>query len=156
MNKKVILGSLFFLSIDIISKILININFNLNETKVMILNFFSITKVYNDGASWGLLNGLRISLILITAIMLVILIMYQKKFKNNLRNALAFSFLYGGIIGNLLDRLIYGYVIDFLDFVIFGYDFPVFNFADICITFGILLLIVAILKKEDNNEISSR
>ena len=156
MKRKISLFTLLFLSIDIISKLIIDNFFNLNETKVIITNFFSLTKVYNTGASWNILAGHRFVLIIITLIILVLLFLYQNKFKENKRNILAFSLLYGGIIGNLLDRLIYGYVIDFLDFNIFGYDYPVFNIADICIVIGIILLIIAILKKEDENGISSK
>ena len=156
MKRKISLFTLIFLSIDIISKLIIDNFFNLDETKVIINNFFSLTKVYNTGASWNILTGYRLILIIITLIILVLLILYQNKFKENKRNILAFSLLYGGIIGNLLDRLIYGYVIDFLDFNIFGYDYPVFNIADICIVFGIILLVIAILKKEDENGSSSK
>ena len=88
--------------------------------------------------------------------MLALLVYYQTKFVLNNRNILAFGILYGGIIGNLIDRIFYGRVIDFLDFTIFGYDFPVFNFADICIVSGIFLIIIAIYKKEDINEVSSK
>ena len=156
MKRKISLFTLIFLSIDIISKLIIDNFFNLNETKVIINNFFSLTKVYNTGASWNILAGYRLILILITLIILALLIIYQNKFKENKRNILAFSLLYGGIIGNLLDRLIQGYVIDFFDFNIFGYDYPVFNIADICIVFGIILLIIAIVKKEDENGSSSK
>ena len=156
MKKKISLFTLIFLTIDTISKIIIDNFFNLNESKVIISNFFSLTKVYNTGASWNILAGYRFILIIITLIILILLVLYQKKFQENKRNILAFSLLYGGIIGNLLDRLIYGYVIDFFDFKIFGYNYPVFNIADICIVFGIVLLVVAILKKEDENGISSK
>ena len=156
MKRKISLFTLLFLSIDIISKLIIDNFFNLNETKVIINNFFSLTKVYNTGASWNILAGHRLILIMITLIILVLLFLYLNKFKDNKRNILAFSLLYGGIIGNLLDRIIYGYVIDFFDFNIFGYDYPVFNIADICIVFGIVLLVIAILKKEDENGISSK
>lgn len=156
MKKKISLFTLIFLTIDTISKLIIDNFFNLNETKVIISNFFSLTKVYNTGASWNILAGYRFILIIITLIILILLVLYQKKFQENKRNILAFSLLYGGIIGNLLDRLIYGYVIDFFDFKIFGYNYPVFNIADICIVFGIVLLVVAILKKEDENGISSK
>ena len=156
MKRKISLFTLLFLSMDIISKLIIDNFFNLNETKVIINNFFSLTKVYNTGASWNILAGHRFVLIIITLIILVLLIIYQNKFKDNKRNILAFSLLYGGIIGNLLDRIIYGYVIDFFDFNIFGYDYPVFNIADICIVFGIILLVIAIIKKEDENGISSK
>lgn len=156
MKKKISLFTLIFLTIDTISKIIIDNFFNLNESKVIISNFFSLTKVYNTGASWNILAGYRFILIILTLIILLLLVLYQKKFQENKRNILAFSLLYGGIIGNLLDRLIYGYVIDFFDFKIFGYNYPVFNIADICIVFGIVLLVVAILKKEDENGISSK
>ena len=126
------------------------------ETKPIIMHFFSITKVYNTGASWNLLSGYQPILIIVTIIMLSFLIYYQTKFIFNKRNIFAFGLLYGGIIGNLIDRILYGHVIDFLDFKIFNYDFPVFNIADICIVIGIFLLVIAIYKKEDTNEISSR
>jgi len=156
MKKKIMIVGVFLLIVDIITKLLIDNNFNLMETRTILTGFFSITKVYNNGASWNLLAGHRLSLIIITIIILGVVISYQPKFIKNNRNIWAFSLLYSGIIGNLIDRVIYGHVIDFLDFTIFGYDFPVFNFADICIVLGVFLLIIAIYKKEDNNEVSSR
>ena len=87
--------------------------------------------------------------------MLIILWNYQKKFVINTKNIMAFSLLFSGITGNLFDRIIYGHVIDFLDFTIFGYNYPVFNFADVFIVLGVILIVVAIYKKEDNNEVSS-
>ena len=156
MKKKILILGIFLLFIDIFTKYIINIYFNLMETKEIIPNFFSITKVYNYGASWNILSGYRWLLIIITLIILIMLIIYQKNFILNIRNIFGFSFLYSGIIGNLIDRVFYGYVIDYLDFNIFGYDYPVFNFADICIVIGMTLLIIAIIKKEDVNENSSR
>ena len=88
--------------------------------------------------------------------MLVVLYIYQKSFKENIRNIMAFSLLYGGILGNLINRITYGYVIDFFDFLIFNYNYPVFNFADIFIVCGIILLVVAIFKKEDLHGYNSR
>lgn len=156
MRKKIIILSIFFLSLDILTKYLIDIKFNLLETKEIISNFFSITKVYNYGASWNILSGFRWLLIIISIIILITLFYYETKFIMNKRNILAFSLLYSGILGNLINRLFNGYVIDFLDFIIFGYDYPVFNFADIFIVLGIILLGIAIIKKEDKNEVSSR
>lgn len=156
MRKKSIIIAVLILVIDIITKLAIDSSFNLMETKAIITNFFSITKVYNYGASWSILSGYNLLLILIAIIILIILFIYQKKFNINKRNTAAFGLLYGGIIGNLLDRIIYGYVIDFLDFKIFNYNFPVFNFADICIVLGIFLLAIAIFKKEDLNEVSNK
>ena len=152
MKKKVIICCTFFLLIDLCTKYLIDKYFNLMETKTIINNFFSLTKVYNYGASWNILTGYRIILIIITIVILGFLFYYQTKFKINNRNIMCFSLLYSGILGNLIDRVFRGYVIDFLGFNILGYDYPVFNFADICIVFGIILMAIAIIKKEDLNE----
>jgi len=156
MKKKIVITGIVLLLIDIISKLIIDNSFHFMETRPIIMNFFSLTKVYNEGASWNILSGHRIILIIITIMVLVFLIYYMTKFKDNTRNLIAFSLLFSGIIGNLIDRVIYGYVIDFLDFTIFGYDYPVFNFADIFIVCGVILLGIAIYKKEDINEDSSR
>lgn len=156
MRKKIIIYSIFLLIIDLMTKYLIDNFLNLMETKEIIANFFSITKVYNYGASWNILSGYRLLLIIITILILLALFYYETKFLVNKRNIVAFSLLYSGIIGNLINRIIHGYVIDFLDFNIFGYDYPVFNFADIFIVCGIFLLGVAIVKKEDLNEDSSK
>ncbi len=156
MKKKILIGSIICLLLDILSKNLIDNFFMLTESKTIIKNFFNITKIYNDGASWNILAGSRYILILIAIVILVILFLYQKKFKNNLRNIISFSMIYGGIIGNLLNRIMYGYVIDFLEFNILGWDFPIFNVADIFIVVGVILLIYSIYKKDDENEVSSR
>lgn len=156
MKRKIIFIALFALIIDLTSKLLIDNTMNYMETIPVIINFFSITKVYNTGASWSILSGHQIILIIITIILLALLIYYQTKFILNKRNIFAFGLLYGGITGNLIDRIMYGHVIDFFDFKIFNYNYPVFNFADIFIVIGIILLIIAVCKKEDINEVSSR
>ncbi len=151
MKKKIILIMLLIIIIDIIIKLLIDHNLELTKNIPIINNFFTLSKVYNTGASWSILAGQQILLIIITFILLGILWTYQKKFVMHNRNIVTFGLLYGGIIGNLIDRICNGYVIDYLDFQIFSYDFPVFNFADICIVLGVFLLIIAIYKKEDKD-----
>ncbi len=133
MKKGNIILTILLLLIDVISKLLVDKYLVLEKSIEVINGFFYITKVYNEGASWNIMWGMRLLLIIISIIVLSLLIIYQKKFKENKRNITAFSLLYAGIIGNLLDRIIYGHVIDYLDFNIFSYDYPVFNFADICI-----------------------
>jgi signal peptidase II len=70
-------------------------------------------------------------------------------FKNNNRNNLAFGLIIGGIVGNLIDRIFLGYVRDFLSIQIINYYYPVFNLADSFIVIGVVLLIIAIFKGED-------
>lgn len=156
MKKKVIIYSFIIIIIDLISKLVIDKLLKINETISVINNFFSITKVFNRGASFSMLIGYRLLFILIGIITIVILFKYLNNFKINNRNILAFSLLIGGIMGNLIDRVIYGYVIDFLDFNIFGFDAPIFNIADTCICIGAFLLFYAIMKREDINEIDSK
>jgi signal peptidase II len=61
-----------------------------------------------------------------------------------------YSLLVGGILGNMFDRIVYGYVVDFFDFRFFGYDFPVFNVADICIVVSVFLIICDCLRGYNN------
>ena len=70
-------------------------------------------------------------------------------------NIIFYSLLIGGILGNLFDRIIYGYVIDYLDFYIFGYNFPIFNVADICIVISVIMIIIDTLWR-GNGEIGSK
>lgn len=156
MKKKVIIYSSIIVIVDLISKLVIDKLLKTNETISIINNFFGITKVFNRGASFSMLIGYRLLFILIGIITIVVLFKYLNNFKINNRNIFAFSLLIGGIIGNLIDRVIYGYVIDFLDFNIFGYDAPIFNIADTCICIGAFLLFYAIMKREDINEIDSK
>ena len=156
MKKKVIILSIIFLMIDILSKIVIDNFLSLNESIIIINNFFRITKAYNYGASWSILSGYQFILILVSIIALILLVIYSKNFTFNNRNNIAFSMLYAGILGNLLNRIFLGYVIDFFDFKIFNYDYPIFNMADIFIVISTFLIIIAILKKEDENGISSK
>lgn len=149
MKKKIIIISTLVLLIDQLSKILVGININLNDS-IIINNFFSLTNVYNEGAAFSILKGQRLIFIIIGFIMLIIIYNYIKDFKNNIRNVIAFSLLIGGITGNLLDRIFLGYVRDFLDFKIIGWDYPVFNIGDSAIFMGIILLIIAIFKGEEN------
>lgn len=149
MNKKTYAIAIFILLLDQISKSLIEIYFKLNESVIIIKDFFSITIAHNTGGAWSILNNHSYLFIIFSVIALIILIRFMFQFKNNLRNNIAFAFTVAGIMSNLADRLFLGYVRDFLDFKIFGYDYPIFNIADIAIVMGVILLVIAIIKGED-------
>ncbi len=94
----------------------------------------------------------RIILIIISLVALVLVsyIIYKEK-KLTLYKNIYYGFLIGGIVGNLLDRIIHGYVIDFLDFNIFGYNFPIFNLSDSFIVIGVLLIFIESFVGGKNN-----
>ena len=149
MNKKTYVIAIFILLFDQLSKSLIEIYFKLNESFVIVKDFFSITVAHNTGGAWSILNNHSYLFIVFSVIALIVLIRFMFQFKNNLRNNIAFACTVAGIMSNLADRLFLGYVRDFLDFKVLGYDYPIFNIADIAIVVGVLLLIVAIFKGED-------
>lgn len=128
---------------DQIIKIIVIGTMGINSSVSIIDNFFSITYVENDGAAWSIFSGNRIFLIIISIIALILIYLYFFKNQNLKKFELInYSILIGGIFGNLLDRIKFGKVIDYLDFKIFGYNFPVFNFADICIVVSVILLLI--------------
>ena len=134
---------IIFLIMDIISKLIVSRVCTLNNSVSVINNFFSITYTHNYGGALSLFSDSTILITVISIIVIIGIIIYLSKKKiNNKIESLGYAFLLGGAIGNLIDRIIYGYVIDFLDFNIFGYNFPIFNIADMGIVIGIFLIIV--------------
>ena len=154
--KKVALLSLIVLVFDQILKFIIRSKLVLNETINVIANFFNITYVENDGAAWNILSGNKIILILI-ALLVLFFIFYYFIFNKKLNkiDVITYSLFIGGLLGNLWDRIFIGRVIDYLDFKIFGYNFPVFNLADICIVLGVLIIIINEIRGEINGKTNS-
>lgn len=155
MKKIIYIITLILVAIDQLTKFIINFKISSVDEIIIVDNFFSLKKMFNYGASWSLFNGFVVVFIIIALIALVVLYKYQKRFKEGIYKTMTFSLLFAGIIGNLLDRCIHGYVIDYLKFVIFNYNFPIFNVADICVVSGVILLIIGIIGKRDINEIVS-
>lgn len=152
MNKKTYIIAVLILILDQVSKSVIEIFFRLNESVTVIKNFFYITVAHNTGGAWSIFSNHSYLFIIASVVAIILLIKFMFGFKNNLRNNIAFAFLFGGIFSNLADRIFLGYVRDFLDFKIFGYDYPIFNVADITIVVGVILLIVAVVKGEDKRD----
>ena len=132
--------------IDQISKLLV-VNY-LNNEIVLINNFFSLEYVKNTGAAFGYFSGNLFFLIVVTVCLIVYLIREIKNSFDNKRN-LAFTLLIlSGAIGNLIDRVFRGFVVDFISFILFNNQMPVFNIADIFVTCGVLGLIFIMFKEE--------
>ena len=156
MKRNILIISLIIFFIDQLIKLLISSFLSINESIMIIPNFFNITYVTNSGAAWSILNNHLFIIIMVSIISLLIFIISMNNFKINKRNTIAFGLIYGGLIGNLFDRLFHGYVIDYFDFKIINYNYPIFNIADMALVCGILLLIIAIFKGEDENDSKSK
>lgn len=149
--RKILLIAVICTLIDQVIKFIVTSNLNFGESFSIINNFFSITLLQNTGAAFSILSSGTLILILISlvALNLIYWFLIRGKILTKLEN-FVYGILIGGILGNLIDRVFHGYVIDYLDFQIFNYNFPVFNFADICIVVTIFLIIILILKGEKN------
>lgn len=154
--KKIFLGSLIILLMDILTKQIVIKSMIPHQSITIIPNFFQITYAKNTGVAFSILEGKQIFIIIMTLIVLGIIIKYIKDLATTKYDIISYALVIGGALGNLLDRVIYGYVIDFLDFQIFNYNFPIFNVADIGIVVGIFLLLLKNLKESRNdNETNS-
>lgn len=137
------------LIIDQIIKNIIKTKLTLNQEIKIINNFFSILYLKNTGAAFSILTNQTIILIIISIIIIFFLDHFLSTEKNlNKITITSIGLILGGTFGNLIDRIIYKGVIDYLSFKIFSYDFPVFNIADIAITIGTIILVVSMLKDE--------
>lgn len=145
--------TIIILVLDQITKFIIASSMKVGDSFEVVPNFLNITSHRNDGAAWGILSGKMSFFFIITIIILVVLIVfYIKEAKNNLLMQIAISLLFAGALGNFIDRVLHGEVVDFVDTYIFGYNFPIFNVADSSLTIGVLLIIIALLtdmKKEE-------
>ena len=129
----------FFCILDQLSKIYINLN--LNKLYNLDLFIFNIDFVRNYGAAFNLLSGSRFFLSFISVISAIILSYFIFISENKHINKYGLSFILAGSIGNGIDRILNGYVIDFIK--IKSIDFPVFNIADIVINIGVLILMIS-------------
>ena len=141
MYKKLAIFTIVFIFIDQLIKNLVNLYMNVDESIVLLKNVLNITYVHNYGAAFSMLTGARWILVLITIVALnVIYIFFIKNKKLNKYQTIVYSMLLGGIVGNLIDRFFYGYVIDYIDIRLF--NFAIFNIADSLIVISVILLIV--------------
>ena len=138
--------SIFIFLIDQITKYLMLHNYKLFANKDLLL--FKLDFVKNYGAAFNIFSGSRIflSIVSITFSILLIYLILRKK-TTKLIDLYSYSFILGGTVGNGFDRIINGFVIDFINLKII--KFPVFNIADISINIGFILLIYSIFKNKN-------
>ena len=156
MKKKPYIIAFLVFILDLISKQVIAHVMNVGDSAKVINKFFYITYTQNKGAAWSILEDQRILLLIISVIALFLVNKVMNKEKLSNIECFSYGMIIGGIIGNLFDRIFFGYVIDFLDFKLFGYDYPVFNLADSFIVVGIILMIIISIRKELHERSKSR
>ena len=118
------------------------------QSIVIIPKLFELTYLQNTGAGFSIFEGYGkpFFAVLTVIAMAVMLCAYIKAKRPGLQMSLALIF--AGALGNFIDRMALGYVVDFFHFYIFGWSFPVFNIADICITLGFVFLVIDMLREE--------
>ncbi len=156
-SKYMILGIVTFIviALDQFTKILVHSSFDLGESVIVFESFFNFTYVRNVGAAFGIFGNLSApvrQVFFLTvpplAVLLILMILRSTPDKERLQ-VFALSLVCGGALGNYVDRLRFGYVIDFLDFHINqSYNWPAFNVADIAIVTGVMITALFIFKPE--------
>ena len=144
---------ILMVAFDQITKYLIATNMFVGDSFDVIGDFFSIHYVQNTGAGFSILEGKMTFFYAITIFALCFL--FYLLFNNESDSKIyhyAILMMIGGTFGNFIDRIFRHYVVDFLDFVIFGYDFPVFNVADCFLTIGVILFVLVTIYSERVNK----
>lgn len=141
--------SVIVIAVDLWTKYAVLGSMKLFES-IQLTSFFNLTYVRNYGAAFSFLHeagGWQRWLFTGIAVAVSIMILWylRQMSKQQLRLPIAFSFILGGAIGNVYDRLVHGYVVDFLDFYVGTYHWPAFNIADSAIFIGAALLILDML-----------
>lgn len=147
--------SVILVFIDQIIKYIVDLNLMLNNSINIINGFFRITYVQNTGAAFSIFENKQLFLIIITIVALFIMFYFLKNKTFKKHETIIYSMILSGVLANLVDRIFRGYVIDYLDFKIFNYDFPIFNLADIMIVSGCFCLIISMFVGDKNARIQN-
>lgn len=119
----------------------------LGSSHVLIPGVLALTNLRNDGAAWSMLAGKQTFFIIITILAVIIIGYFLYRYRQNRAMLIGLSFIMAGAIGNFIDRLWQGYVVDMFETLFI--NFPIFNFADSCLTIGVVWLIICIIREKD-------
>ncbi|WP_100011030.1 signal peptidase II [Lentibacillus sediminis] len=137
------------IAIDQLTKWIVVRTMEIGERIPVFENFFYLTSHRNSGAAWGILEGQMMFFYIITVIFVIGAVYYMEKYaREDKLLAISLGLVLGGAIGNFIDRLLHQEVVDFFDFYLFGYNFPIFNVADSALTIGVILVIIATIFDE--------
>lgn len=144
----VLIFAIIAFSLDRIIKEVILLYFILNPNTVVVTSFFSLELIYNYGVSFSFLSGTNSNIIMLLSFLALVVLLYlfYKMFNfSKFSIKLAVGCIIGAAIGNIYDRIVFGGVIDFIYFHYKGYGFPIFNSADVLITFSAIILLINLL-----------
>lgn len=153
MNLKVLITSALVILVDQITKALIKEFLTLREPVRIIGDFLRFTYVENPGIAFGIRIGARSVFTLLSVATIVVIFIYlfrAKKDRASVRFTLAL--ILGGAVGNLIDRILYGRVVDFIDIGVKNLRWPVFNVADMAVTIGMIILLTLILFEKEQKK----
>lgn len=147
--------SLAVLFLDQWTKGVVTRTMEVHQSRALIADFFDLTYVRNSGAAFGLFASVDSSVkaILLNSVAVVVFLVVSayalRSSHRSVRLQVGLALILGGAVGNLLDRVRFGYVVDFLDFAISGHHWPAFNLADSAICLGVGLLFLDMLRNDD-------
>ena len=151
-NLRTILIFVFLILLDLFSKYLVFNNIDLYQF-IKITPFFDITHIHNFGVSFGLFSEtIPSTYLIIIGLLVVFFVIYLLVNAQDKLEQWGLFIIICGALANISDRFINGYVIDFIYLHINQYYWPAFNFADIYISIGIIMILLNVLKKLNNNE----
>ncbi len=139
------------LTLDILTKWIVRENIQLDDSISVINGFFYLSHHRNSGAAFGILANQRTLLVLVTIAALIFIFLYSNRYRNSKWVQTALGFVLGGAVGNFLDRLFLGEVVDFLQFGIESKNlfWPTFNVADVSVCIGAGMLIVYLFRQQN-------
>ena len=145
-NLNLLIFSIFLLIFDQVSKAMVVSHFDLYES-ISVAPFFNLTFVVNYGFAFGFLNSPSLNQIIVSIVILFIITYFLYLLINTQDRVfkICLVLILSGALGNFLDRIFRGYVVDFIDIYVFNYHWPAFNVADSCISVGFVILMFNIL-----------
>ena len=134
--------------VDQIVKHWVTNNIPLNGSRTLIPGLLDLDNLHNTGAAWSMLEGRQcfFAVVTVTAIIVVAYLMWKNRRSAWMMTGL--SLIMAGAVGNFIDRLSQGYVVDM--FALKNVNFPVFNVADACLTVGVFIMLIVVLKEDDH------
>lgn len=119
----------------------------LNTAHPLLPHVLALTNLRNNGAAWSILEGQQWFFSLVTVVALAVILYLFYRWRHNPRLLLPLSFILAGAVGNFIDRIQHGYVVDMFETLFV--NFPVFNVADCCLTIGVVWLVIIIIREEE-------